>query len=426
MANAQTAAEMELLAALPQCAALCAETILPTSKCALTDIPCMCEDTATLAKVAACSQANCTVVEALNAQNITLSTCGVTPHNDSHTYVVVVSIFLAVAIIFYLIRLYVRPPFTPLFRIDDAIMLVATLSVIVFTGFNLEAAHLGLGQDLWNVPPDNIDTVLKNFFIGEFLYIFIGVLTKLAVLVFELKVFAQPLFQKMGYIVMAGCICYFVAFMFILGFECTPVSFFWTQWRDPSAGKCIDINAGGWAAAAINIALDLCILIIPIPVIMKLQISRQQKLQILSMFGVGSFITVISIIRLQALISFATETNLTYNLLQTSIWSSIELYVSVICACMPATRLFLQRIWPSKFASTGKGSYGNSYVRQPNVVDPAPPQQTTAGMPRNHITKSMDVNVSDVRRNTDEMELREQSEWDVQPKTTTSFIGHAV
>lgn len=87
---------------------------------------------------------------------------------------------------------------------------------------------------------------------------------------------------------MAGCILYFVSFMFVLGFECTPVSFFWTQWRDPLAGRCININAGGWAAAAINIVLDIAILTMPVPVIMKLQISRQQKLQVLSMFGVGS------------------------------------------------------------------------------------------------------------------------------------------
>jgi hypothetical protein len=130
--------------------------------------------------------------------------------------------------------------------------------------------------------------LLQDFYIGEFLYFFIIVLTKLAVLAFYLKVFTQPYFRKVVYVVIGLCICYFVSFMFVLGFECTPVAFFWQQWRDPSAGTCININAGGWAAAAVNIILDVTILTMPVPVILKLQISRQQKLQVLSMFGVGS------------------------------------------------------------------------------------------------------------------------------------------
>ncbi|KIW18948.1 hypothetical protein PV08_03237 [Exophiala spinifera] len=361
MAAGQSAMQ-QLLAALPKCAAACAQSILPSSTCSLTDIACLCADAPILGRIEQCSTANCTVIEALSAFNATQTACGVTPRDMSHTYIVVVSIFLALAVLFYLIRLSVRPPLTPGFRVDDGIMLVATLTVVVFTALNLQAARLGLGKDIWNVVPDDIDIVLKNFFIGEFLYIFISVVTKLAVLAFYLKVFTQPYFQKTAYVVMGLCFSYFVSYMFVLGFECTPVSFFWEQWRDPSAGKCIDINAGGWAAAGINIILDVAILAMPVPVILRLDISRQQKLQVLSMFGVGSLITVVSIIRLQSLIKFAKDSNVTYHLYSVSIWSSLELYISIVCACMPATRLFLQKCWPSRFGTSKE--HARSYLRQ--------------------------------------------------------------
>ncbi|KIW54575.1 hypothetical protein PV05_06926 [Exophiala xenobiotica] len=423
MAAGQSAAQA-LLSALPRCAAACAEEFVVTSTCAPTNLTCICTDAPLLARITQCTTANCTVIEALSAANVTDAACGVTPTDSSQTYIIVTSIFLAIAVLFYLMRLYVRPPFTPGFRIDDGIMLVATIAVVVFTAINLQAAHLGLGKDIWNVPPDNIDIVLKDFYIGEYLYFFIIVLTKLAVLAFYLKVFPQPYFQKAVYLVIGLCICYFVSFMFVLGFECQPLPFFWEQWRDPSAGTCININAGGWAAAAINIILDVSILTMPVPVILKLQISRQQKLQVLSMFGVGSFITVVSIIRLQSLISFAKDSNLTYHLLSISIWSSIELYISIVCACMPATRLFLQRCWPSRFGTSSKSHQG-SYVRQsstsfqPQPHPPGPQHHAVAGPGwpmhnsnnNNHIVKSIDVSVSQAGREGDEMELIDSDGW---------------
>jgi hypothetical protein len=172
----------------------------------------------------------------------------------------------------------------------------------------LSATHLGLGRDVWDVAPDNIDGILKVctqtnsrrwtskpliffgqlFFIGEFLYIFVLTLTKLAVLAFYLRVFPQKGFRTLGYAVMGFVVAYFVTFMFVLAFQCTPTSFVWLQWREPGQGRCINVNAGSWALAAITILLDLAILSMPVPVVLRLQISRQQKLQVLSMFGVGS------------------------------------------------------------------------------------------------------------------------------------------
>ncbi|KIW24330.1 hypothetical protein, variant 3 [Cladophialophora immunda] len=343
------------------------------------------------------------------------------PKNTSHTYIIVTSIFMALAVVFYLIRLSVRPPLTPGFRVDDGIMMVATLGVVVFTSINFQAAHLGLGQDLWNVPPDNIDIVLKNFFIGEFLYIFISVLTKLAVLSFYLAVFPQPHFRKGAYVVIGLCIGYFVSYMFVLGFECTPVAFFWEQWRDPTAGTCININAGGWAAAGINIGLDLAILALPVPVILQLEISRQQKLQILSMFGVGSFVTVVSCIRLQSLINFAKNSNLTFYLQPISIWSSIELDISIVCACMPAARLFLQRTWPSRFG-TSKSQAG-AYTRQPSTFDaPHHQSQLSGRLARDYSVKSANANVSQPRWDNNDVELMESDGWRGASRTCAAYV----
>lgn len=67
-------------------------------------------------------------------------------------------------------------------------------------------------------------------------------------------------------------------------------------------------------------------------------------------------VTVISIIRLQTLISFANSTNPTWDQTDAANWSTIEINVGIICACMPALRLILVRIFPRALGSTQHAS----------------------------------------------------------------------
>jgi len=49
----------------------------------------------------------------------------------------------------------------------------------------------------------------------------------------------------------------------------------------------VNINALLWAVAAVNIALDIAVVILPLPQLLKLALSRQKKVQVLAMFSVG-------------------------------------------------------------------------------------------------------------------------------------------
>lgn len=74
-------------------------------------------------------------------------------------------------------------------------------------------------------------------------------------------------------------------------------------------------------------------------------------------------VTVISVIRLESLISFSTSDNPTWDNLKVSQWSTIEVNVGIICACMPTLRLILLRMFPVLSATT-RAKYGtnNSFV----------------------------------------------------------------
>lgn len=60
-------------------------------------------------------------------------------------------------------------------------------------------------------------------------------------------------------------------------------------------------------------------------------------------------VTIVSILRLHALVTFATSDNQTFDNFDIMIWSTTEINIGIICACMPALRQILARIWPNVF-----------------------------------------------------------------------------
>lgn len=170
-----------------------------------------------------------------------------------------------------------------------------------------------------------------------------------------------------------GLLCAFaVAFLFALTFQCSPISYAWTHWDNQMHGHCIDINGGTWAHAAINIAFDLTVLLLPVPQLKKLQItSWRTKLQIAFMFSCGIFVTLVSVLRLRPLVLFANTTNPTWDYYLAGIWSAAELYVGIICACLPAARVCVLRTIPEWLGVAARGSSAEPVPYQPRV---APPQ----------------------------------------------------
>ena len=170
--------------------------------------------------------------------------------------------------------------------------------------------------------------------------------TQLSILAFYRRVFANTstLLQRGSIILMVFVVLFGVANTLVIIFQCTPVDFFWTGWTGETTGKCIDINLFSWARAAIEIAVDIAIISLPLRDIVKTQLSWKMKIQIFIMFalgfvwaqplwyqwcrsksdlrlGSGAFsywqlpsVTIVSILRLQSLIQFAQTMNPTCKL----------------------------------------------------------------------------------------------------------------
>ncbi|ETS81013.1 hypothetical protein PFICI_06015 [Pestalotiopsis fici W106-1] len=141
-------------------------------------------------------------------------------------------------------------------------------------------------------------------------------------------------------------------------FGCTPISYFWTSWDGEHEGHCISTNGIFWAGALVVIAIDIWVMLIPLPFIMKLKFSLRKKLLSGVMFTFGIFVVIVSLYRLKTITRFTLSRNPTADFVDVGIWSGLELYVGIICACLPNFHSLLKPVYArigSFFASKTKG-----------------------------------------------------------------------
>ncbi|RSL96757.1 hypothetical protein CEP52_011303 [Fusarium oligoseptatum] len=342
------AAQTDLLAALPNCTVQCFETSISNTSCPPTDIPCLCGDQTFLATVQGCQAQSCTIKEILTSTNATLAACGVPPGDQSATIIGIPASFGSLAILLVLIRVFGRLWITKVdLDWDDYLIVLAVISASVLNFVCYPMAHLGMGKDFWTIPFPDINMTLKLLYVAEIFYMFAEMLVQMSLLAF-----LHPCLPR-GF----RLPCFGIANTCTMIFQCTPIPFFWFGWAGEMTGKCIDINLFSWIRAAIEIAIDVAILSLPLPSVVKLQMSWKKKAQVLLMFALGFVITVVSILRLQSLIQFAKTSNPTYDNSPAIYWSVLECDMFIICACLPALRSVLSKLAPRFFGTTRKKSY---------------------------------------------------------------------
>ncbi|OAP59241.1 hypothetical protein AYL99_06539 [Fonsecaea erecta] len=350
-------ADLESAAALyPKCGLDCTIAGIAQSPCSATDQACICTNQQLAETITICVAMNCTIKEQLTTKNVSMTACG-SPIRDRSS---LVSGFGAgggaVALIIYMIRIFAKLK-VPAAKIgyDDITITIAMILLIAFSALSVVLASNGYGRDIWTVPFDDITLILKVYFIDELLYIIIISLTKVAIICFYIRVFPEKYFRRVAFATMAATLLYMVAFLVVSAFQCQPVSLAWTHWDGEHEGKCNNVNAQGWAAAAINIVLDVVILVMPLRLVMKLSLHWKKKLQIMIMLSVGACVIVVSALRLDTLFQFATSQNLTWDTTAFGYWSCIEMDVGVICACMPAIYSLFKHYFPKVIGGTVHG-----------------------------------------------------------------------
>ncbi|KAJ4288050.1 hypothetical protein N0V90_012067 [Kalmusia sp. IMI 367209] len=148
----------------------------------------------------------------------------------------------------------------------------------------------GLGKDVWTLSFATITTFVKWFYIMEVLYFFNVAMLKLSLLLFFMRIFPARPVKRLLWATIGFDILFGLAFIFAAIFQCQPISHYWDKWDGEHLdGKCVNINALGWANAVISIAIDIWMLALPLWQVSQLKLAWKKKVSVALMFFVGTF-----------------------------------------------------------------------------------------------------------------------------------------
>ncbi|KAK1145216.1 hypothetical protein N8T08_004368 [Aspergillus melleus] len=91
-----------------------------------------------------------------------------------------------------------------------------------------------------------------------------------------------------------------------------------------------------------NVVTDVIILLVPIPLIWKLQMRTTLKVMISSIFILGGFVCIASLVRIYFMTFLKSSVDITWIMGDVFIWSSVEPCVGILCACLPTIRPLLR------------------------------------------------------------------------------------
>ncbi|KAL8929542.1 MAG: hypothetical protein Q9208_001211 [Pyrenodesmia sp. 3 TL-2023] len=129
---------------------------------------------------------------------------------------------------------------------------------------------------------------IELIFIADMLYLISIMSTKIAILLLYKALFGiKRSFRYLCYGMMAIVISYCLIFFFILAFNCNPVQKTWHVQTFKGPAKCFAATTVQFVIGGFNIATDLVILVMPMPIILHLQMDLKRKIGLLVIFSTG-------------------------------------------------------------------------------------------------------------------------------------------
>jgi hypothetical protein len=107
--------------------------------------------------------------------------------------------------------------------------------------------------------------------------------------------------------------------------------------------------------------MDFVLAILPWPVVMGLNMKRKEKITIACGLSLGVFAGACSIVRTVELRTLSSRENYVYDTSPMLLWSSSEICLTIICACIPVLRPLYVRIVYGSRGDSSNASGGPSY-----------------------------------------------------------------
>ncbi|RPA73314.1 hypothetical protein BJ508DRAFT_53529 [Ascobolus immersus RN42] len=263
--------------------------------------------------------------------------------------------FTILGCMFVMLRVYSRLRTLGRLGWDDYVISVAAaLSIFLCVCVSL-SVNIGAGRHWWDIPVEWL-TKPQTFpvtYTMVLLYSIIAALVKISVLAFYLRLSPQRPFIWACRATIVFVVLTYIGTLPVLIAPCKPFRASWDFGMQflPTT-KCVDTASLYSAHAVIYVVTDFIIMGLPMPMLFQLQLPLIQKIQAIIVFCCTGIVGMAGIFRCYWLIvgpSYGQDAIWASS--HGMVWSSIEINVGIICACLPAVKGFLAKLYPNVFGA---------------------------------------------------------------------------
>lgn len=125
------------------------------------------------------------------------------------------------------------------------------------------------------MPPEILIPTLKHWYAYQLVYPFALLFVKASILALYYRIFSQKAFKISVWVMATTVATYTVVVVFVNAFECPhKIS---NAWSPTFPKGCNNLPKAYFSMAGVSIATDFLILVLPIPVLVKLNVPRNRR-----------------------------------------------------------------------------------------------------------------------------------------------------
>lgn len=184
----------------------------------------------------------------------------------------------------------------------------------------------------------------KLFFATYILYQLSLGFTKLAIGVLYLHVFSvSSSARRELYVLIAFVFAYTIVLTLQLVLSCVPVR---KSWDPDVAGHCFSLVPGFYIHFVCNLASDIWLIFFAASRVWRIKLPTRQRAILLATITLGWVAVVAGIVRVVRIGIVLNAVDRSWSASDPSVWTSVELNVTIICAAVPALKPLFTHLLP--------------------------------------------------------------------------------
>ncbi|KAK8045740.1 hypothetical protein PG996_013804 [Apiospora saccharicola] len=290
------------------------------------------------------------------------------PHDVSTGPIIAVCVIcILVATTAVSLRVYTRQFLINRVGPDDFMAVAALAGIIALGTITIIHTNFGLGSHIYDVIAMNpflIMDFFKFFYLGVVVYNVSLIFVKLSLFLQYYRLVDQvpryrTLFLVAGFLVMGWTI----VMVFTMTFICVPV---YAYWDKSVPHVCLSDPVMQLTNSFGNIATDVMLLLLPMPVLWNLKLPPRQKWSVIGIFSLGFITCIVSLLRVIFVFDHGPSSDITYDGVTISGWTIAEVTTGLLASSLITLRPLMNKFAPQAWR-TGKTTKGTTTTANTNT-----------------------------------------------------------